>query len=130
MKKLLLLVALFGCQSKTDTLATAESTVFVASLDDSIIQTAYPHKLTPTDYERLEQAYPKTLDRIEALNPLSVQDIKNMTRAGLDDKTIIHEIQLTRSQFYLTPEDEVELRQAGVSSKVVLNMKHTVDDRY
>jgi hypothetical protein len=132
MKKIaFILVILCGCQSKssTETAALLSSTL-IASANDQVILTASDHKLTPEDIHRLDRYYPKTLEKLENYRELNAQDIKNMTRAGIADPVIIHEIQLTRSTFFLTPEDEHELEQAGVSKKVIMAMKHTVDDRY
>jgi len=79
------------------------------------------------DLKRLERHYPKTLEKIEDNRPLSIQDIKNLTRAGVADAVIIHEISTTRSIFYLSPEEEQELKQAGVSHAVINHMKNTSD---
>ncbi|NGX26815.1 MAG: hypothetical protein K940chlam6_00740 [Chlamydiae bacterium] len=128
----LFLLAICGCQSKsnTQTAALLSSSALIASAEDSVILTALEHKLTPNDIHRLDRHYPKTLEKLEKYRNLNAQDIKNMTRAGVTDDVIIHEIKATRSSFFLTPEDERELEQAGVSRKVIMAMKQTVDDRY
>jgi|GEM_PF-2651393 len=102
----------------------------MASTDDAVILTAMEHKLTPNDIHRLDRHYPKTLDKLKEYQPLDSQDIINLTRAGASDDVIIHEIAATRSSFYLTPEDEAELSQAGISNRVIAAMKATVDDSY
>lgn len=94
------------------------------------IPTALEQKLTPDDIERLKRHYPKTLQRLENYKPLYMQDIINMTRAGVSDDTIIHEIHLTRSSFYLTPQNEQTLLQAGVSKRVINEMMDTAVPRH
>jgi hypothetical protein len=53
-----------------------------------------------------------------------------MTRSGIEDKAIIHEIHVTRSSFYLTPADEQKIEQDGVSRRVINEMMDTTIDRY
>lgn len=102
----------------------------LASNDPNILLTSLSHLLTPEDRDRLYRYYPKTLDRIEQYKKLSSQDIINMTKAGVEDDVILHLIRATRSTFFLTPDDEKQLSQAGVSRRVIVEMKNTVDDRY
>jgi len=87
-------------------------------------------RLTKGDRNRLNRYYPKTLERIDKYQRLSLQDIINLTRSGVTDNVIIYEISATRSIFYLTPDDEKQLQQAGVSNKVMDAMKETSDTRY
>lgn len=127
MKKLIALSILFcACQSKTQ----IETAALMASADDNVLFTAMEHKLTPNDLHRLDRHYPQTLDKLKEYQALNSQDIINLTRAGVADDVIIHEIKATRSSFYLTPEDEAQLYQAGVSRRVIVAMKATVDDSY
>lgn len=88
------------------------------------------HPLEPSDRTRLEYKYPQTLAKIDKKQHLSVQDIKNLTRSGIADPVIIYEISATHTIFYLTPEDEDELRYAGVSEKVIDHMRKTGESRY
>ncbi|MDN3505606.1 MAG: hypothetical protein P0S96_00040 [Simkaniaceae bacterium] len=123
---LTLCIVFCSCQSKTQ----IETAALMASADDSVLLTAMEHKLTPNDLHRLDRHYPQTLDKLNDYQPLNSQDIINLVRAGVSDEVIIHEIGATRSTFYLTPEDEAKLYQAGVSRRVILAMKATVDDSY
>ena len=129
---LLMFAAFCGCQSKTDTqiAALSSSSSLIVSAEDQGIYATFSHKLTPNDLHRLDRHYPKTLEKLEKYQHLNVQDIKNMTRAGVADDVIIYEVRATRSSFFLTPEDERDLEQAGVSRKVIIALKETVDDRY
>lgn len=127
------LFAIFcGCQSESHFAASqSESSSFlIAATQDTFLQTALSHQLTPADVDRLERSYPLTLEKIQKYRNLNMQDIINLTKAGVADDVIIHEIRATRSTFFLTPADEQELSQTGVSRKVIRSMKDTIDDRY
>lgn len=80
--------------------------------------------------DRLERHYPKTLEKLDNQRPLRMIDVINLTRAGFSDREIIHEIHATRSSFYLTPDDEQTLEQAGVSKRVIDEMKDSAYTRY
>lgn len=122
-------ISLMGCGSNYTT-ATLSSENLIASSDQNFILTEFSHKLTQDDIQRLDRYYPKTLEKIEKYQNLNVQDVINLTKAGVADDVITYEIRATRSAFFLTPQDERELQQAGVSRKVIRAMKDTVDDRY
>ena len=117
-----------SCGSRGTDVAALPSESLVATAGP--IPVALEHKLTQDDIQRLKRHYPKTLDRIRNYQPLHLQDIINMTRSGIDDRAIIHEIRVTRSSFYLTPADEQTLKQAGVSRRVINEMMDTAIDRY
>ncbi|NGX37552.1 MAG: hypothetical protein K1000chlam2_00708 [Chlamydiae bacterium] len=120
-----ILLTAAGCSSRSN-IAMLQSESLVAGKIPSSSQMG----LTKEDKNRLNRHYPKTLERIEGRQKLSVQDIKNMTRIGASDAIIIFEIQATRTLFFLTPDDERELEQAGVSNQVINAMKDTIQDRY
>lgn len=117
-----------SCGSKGTDVAALPSESFVATAGP--IPIALQHKLTDDDLQRLHRFYPKTLERIREYRPLYMQDIINMTRAGVSDDVIIHEMRVTRSSFYLTPQNEQTLEQAGVSRRVINEMMDTAVDRY
>ena len=54
-----------------------------------------------------------------AVNPTSVEDIKNMSKAGVSDEVIINQIVTTRSIYQLNADAIVDLNRAGVSAKVI-----------
>lgn len=87
-------------------------------------------QLTEDNIERLKRFYPITLGKIENGRPLNLEDIKNLTRAGISDPTILYEISRTRSTFYLTPYDCNQLLHAGVSKKVIEQMRMTTNMSY
>ncbi|NGX46109.1 MAG: hypothetical protein K940chlam2_01291 [Chlamydiae bacterium] len=86
--------------------------------------------LTPQEEKRMQQFAPMTLKKIEKGKPLDVYDIRLMTRMGLADEIILAAIAKTNSTFYLTSSDIKELRQGGVSQKVIEDMNETGKHNY
>ena len=58
----------------------------------------------------------------EATNPLTIDDIKEMSRNGLSDNVIIGQIHATHSVFHLTTEEIIDLKNSGVSQRVIDHM--------
>ena len=81
--------------------------------------------LDASDRSSLEKQSPRTLKKIENHEQLSTDDIKKMSRAGLSDDTIMTEIHETKSTFYLSSADIVDLKKSGVSQKVINYMIQT-----
>ena len=81
--------------------------------------------LTPREHKRLKRNSPDTLKKIEKNKPLNLYDIKVMTRSGVSDDAIISAIETTHSTFFLTSADVTDLRQAGVSQRVLEKMNET-----
>jgi|GEM_PF-2362249 len=81
--------------------------------------------LESSDRNALEKQSPRTLKKIDHNEQLSTDDIKKMSRAGLSDDTIITEIHETKSIFYLSSADIVDLKKSGVSQKIINYMIQT-----
>jgi len=81
--------------------------------------------LDPSDRSSLEKQSPRTVKKIENGEQLSTEDVKKMARAGLSDDAIIRQINETKSTFYLSSADIVDLKKAGISQKVINYMIHT-----
>ncbi|HEX2578984.1 MAG TPA: hypothetical protein VHK67_01090 [Rhabdochlamydiaceae bacterium] len=81
--------------------------------------------LDTSDRSSLKKQSPRTLKKIDNNEPLSTDDIKKMSRAGLSDDTIMTEIHETKSTFYLSSADIVDLKKSGVSQKIINYMIQT-----
>lgn len=81
--------------------------------------------LDASDRSSLEKQSPRTVKKIESGEQLSTDDIKKMSRAGLSDDTIMNQIHETKSIFYLSSADIVDLKKSGVSQKVINTMIQT-----
>lgn len=86
--------------------------------------------LEDSDRENLQRNSPGTLKRIDRGEPLSTSDIKNMSRNGISDDVIISQIQATQSTYYLNADQIVDLKNSGVSQKVINFMIQTGQQGY
>lgn len=137
----LLAFLLFSCQTNTETGAlvggglgaTTGALITHGSVGGALIGGAIGavgggligYSLDEQDRRNMEQESPRTLRRIDNGEPLTTNDIKDMTKAGLNDDIIISQIQSTRSVFYLSTADIISLKNAGVSQRVIDYMIRT-----
>jgi surface antigen len=68
---------------------------------------------------RLQAEAPQTYTRIDQGQPLGLEDIKSMTRAGISDDIIINQIRNTHTAYRLSAADIIDLHNSGVSSAVI-----------
>lgn len=73
----------------------------------------------------LQQQYPATYAREQQEAPLSITDIKAMSKEGIKDDTIIAKIRDSHTIFHLGANDILDLHDAGVSQKVLDYMLNT-----
>ena len=81
--------------------------------------------LDASDRSSLEKQSPRIVKKIDNGEPLSTDDIKKMSRAGLSDEVIMKQIHDTKSIFYLSSADIVDLKKSGVSQRVINFMIQT-----
>lgn len=77
------------------------------------------------DRKNLNRNSPNTLGKIDRGEQLSVQDVKNMSKSGLNDEVIINQIKATNSVFNLTSNQIIDLKKSGVSQSVINYMIET-----
>ena len=75
--------------------------------------------------ERLRQQAPQTYARVDQGQPLSVADVKALARAGINDDVIISQIRNSHTVYHLSAADIIDLRDAGVSNRVIDFMINT-----
>jgi outer membrane lipoprotein SlyB len=75
--------------------------------------------------ERLRQQAPQTYARVDQGQPLSVADVKALARAGINDDVIISQIRNSHTVYHLSAGDIIDLRDAGVSNRVIDFMINT-----
>ena len=75
--------------------------------------------------ETLARQNPQTLQRFDQGQRLSPADIKALARAGISDEVIISQIRNSRTVFYLNTAEIIDLKDAGVSNKVIDFMINT-----
>ncbi len=74
---------------------------------------------------RLKAEAPQTYERVDQGQPLTVADVKALAKAGVNEDVIISQIKNSRTVFHLGSADIIDLRDAGVSDKVVNFMINT-----
>ncbi len=74
---------------------------------------------------RLQQQAPQTYTRVDQGRPLSVADVKALATARVSDDVILSQIRSTRTSFQLSSADLIDLKNAGVSDRVVEAMINT-----
>ena len=75
--------------------------------------------------ESLQEQSPATLQRVEQGQPLGLADIKALAKAGVSDEVIVSQIRNSRVVYRLTTAEIIDLKDAGVSEKVIDFMINT-----
>ena len=75
--------------------------------------------------ETLARQSPETVQRIEQGQPLGVADIKALAKAGVSDEVIISQIRNSHTAYHLSTAEIIDLKDAGVSEKVIDFMINT-----
>ena len=74
---------------------------------------------------RLKAQAPQTYVKVDQGQPLSIEDVKALAKAGISEDVIINQIQNSRTIYHLSAADIIDLRDAGVTDKVVNYMINT-----
>jgi outer membrane lipoprotein SlyB len=75
--------------------------------------------------DRLRRQAPRTYERVDQGQPLSVADVKALAQAGVADNIIISQIRNSHTVYRLSAADIIDLRNAGVSNLVIDFMINT-----
>ena len=75
--------------------------------------------------ERVQQQNPQTMQRVDAGQPLLLPDIKALARSGVSDDIIISQIRNSRTVYRLSTAEIIDLKDAGVSNRVIDFMINT-----
>jgi outer membrane lipoprotein SlyB len=75
--------------------------------------------------ETLERQSPQTMQRIEQGQPLGLADIKALAKAGVSDDVILSQIRNSHVVYRLTTAEIIDLKDAGVSNRVIDFMINT-----
>jgi hypothetical protein len=74
---------------------------------------------------RLQAEAPATWQRVEQGQPLGLADVKELARAGVSDEVIISQIRNSHSVYQLSTAEIIDLKDAGVSERVIDFMINT-----
>jgi uncharacterized protein YcfJ len=83
------------------------------------------NSMDQTQRDRLQQESPQTLQRVSQGQPLTLADVRALTRAGVSDEIIISQIRNSRTAYRLSTTEIIELKEAGVSNRVIDYMINT-----
>ncbi len=84
------------------------------------------HSMDMQEQARLRAQAPQTYARVEQGQPLSVADVKALAQARLSDDVIISQIRNSHTVYHLSAADIIDLKNAGVSEKVIDYMINTL----
>jgi len=83
------------------------------------------HGIDQEHEAQLRAQAPQTLARIDQGQPLTVEDVKSLVKAGISDDLVISQIRNSRTVYHLTTADILGLKNAGVDEKIIDFMINT-----
>lgn len=81
--------------------------------------------LDEQDRKTIERTSPRTVDRMERGDPLTLNDVIKLSQGGVSDDTIMNYIRNSGSAYQLTQAQVRRLQDAGVSQDVIQYMIDT-----
>lgn len=81
--------------------------------------------LDEQDRRVMERSSPRTVDRMDRQEPLTLSDVIKLSQSGVTDETIVRYLGETHSRYNLTQAQIRRLQDAGVSSRVITYMIDT-----
>jgi outer membrane lipoprotein SlyB len=86
------------------------------------------HSMDQQQQAQLQSQAPETYVRVSQQQPLTTADIKALVKAGVSEDVVINQISSTHTGFRLSSADIIDLRDAGVSDKIINYMINTATD--
>jgi hypothetical protein len=83
------------------------------------------HGMDQAQEAQLQAQAPQTMQRVEQSQPLTVEDVKALVKAGISDDLVISQIRNSRTVYHLNTADILNLKNAGVSERVIDFMINT-----
>lgn len=71
------------------------------------------------DRKVMERSSPRTVDRMDRGEPLTLNDIIKLSQSGINDSTIVQYMKMTKSSYHLSQTQVRRLQDAGVSQTVI-----------
>ncbi len=78
--------------------------------------------LDEQDRKVIERNSPRTVDRMDRGEPLTINDVIKLSQGGVSDNAILRYMQETASYYYLSQAQVRRLQEAGVSQRVINEM--------
>lgn len=83
------------------------------------------HGMDQDQEAKLEAQAPQTLERVEQGQPLTVVDVQSLVKAGVGDDLVISQIRNSRTVYHLSTADIINLKNTGVSERIIDFMINT-----
>jgi uncharacterized protein YcfJ len=83
--------------------------------------------LDEQDRKIMEEKSPRTVERMDREEPLTINDIIKLSEGGISDETIIRYIKKTKTAYNLSQSQVSRLQKSGVSQRVIDFMIQTGD---
>ncbi|MBX7067088.1 MAG: hypothetical protein K1X28_07645 [Parachlamydiales bacterium] len=78
--------------------------------------------LDEQDRKVMERNSPRTVDRMDRGEPLTINDVIKLSQGGVSDDTIVRYMQETASYYQLSQAQVRRLQEAGVSQRIINEM--------
>lgn len=132
----LIVLILSSCSSKTQTNTQAKEGVTTSAKTTANVKqktaTAFDSLSTKAEFgldeqdrKIMEKTSPRTVERMDRNEPLTINDIIKLSQGGVSDDTIIKYINETKTTYNLTQSQINRLQEAGVSQRVINYMVDT-----
>lgn len=133
------IVATYGCATNAGTGAIAGGTIgagsgaLIAGSGGALIGVAVGAgtaalvgaSLDEQDRRVMEQSSPRTIDRMDRGEPLTINDVIKLSQGGVNDVSVIRYIRDTASSYQLSQAQIRRLQDAGVSQRIINYMIET-----
>jgi hypothetical protein len=83
------------------------------------------HGMDQAQEARVRAQAPRTMERIEQGQPLTISDVQSLVKAGISDDLIISQIRNSRTVYRLSAADIINLNNSGVGERVIDFMINT-----
>ena len=83
------------------------------------------HGMDQAQEMQLRAQAPQTMQRVEQSQPLTVVDVKALAKAGVGDDLVISQIRNSRTVYHMSTAEIVDLKNSGVSEKIIDFMINT-----
>ncbi len=119
---------LIGISCSTNTTHASLSSKYVSQNHSSILSlegSIASATLDEQDRRVMEKLSPRTLDRMDRNEPLTINDVIKLSQGGVSDDAIIRYMKESQSGYQLTQMQVRRLQDAGVSQRVINIMTNT-----
>ena len=83
------------------------------------------HGMDQEQEAHLRAQSPQTIQRIEQSQPLAIADVISLVKAGVSDDLVISQIRHSRTIYHLRSAEIIELKNTGISEKIIDFMINT-----